>query len=133
MTSMLLCIDLAPSAQCGQGARELWGRGLCVGGAQSVVGVAFGVVGICDIEGGDSRVRREPVPLLPSRGASLRRPTEPLRGPIGRRLAKGTCSPPSIPLAPGAAAAAPGGLSASRLAALVASSAAFAIAWRRLP
>ena len=128
MTSMLLCIGLAPLAQCGQGAQ---GRGLCVCETPSVAGVIF-VVGIHDIEGGDLRVRRESVPLLLFGRASLRRPTEPLRGPIGRRLAKGTCSPPSIPLAPGAAITAPGGLSASRLAVLVAPSSAFATTWRRL-
>ena len=32
--------------------------------------------------------------------ASLRRPTNPLRDFARRRLAQGTCSPPSIPLAP---------------------------------
>lgn len=117
MTSMLLCSDLAPSVQCGRGAQ---GRGLCV------------CVGIHDVEGGDLRVRRESVPLSSFGRASLRRPTEPLRGPIGRRLAKGTCSPPSIPLAPGAAAAAPGRLSASRLAVLVAPSDPLAITWRCL-
>ena len=129
MTSMLLCIDLAPSAQCGQGAL---GRGLCVCEIPSVAGAVF-VVGIHDVEGGDLRVRRESVPLSSFGRASLRRPTEPLRGPIGRRLARETCSPPSIPLAPGAAAAAPGCLSASRLAVLVASPDSFAIAWRCLP
>lgn len=128
MTSMLLCIDLAPSAQCGQGAL---GRGLCVCEIPSVAGAVF-VVGIHDVEGGDLRVRRVSIPLSSFGRASLRRPTEPLRGPIGRRLARGTCSPPSIPLAPGAAAAAPGRLSASRLAVLVAPSSAFATTWGRL-
>ena len=118
MASMLLCSDLAPFAQCGQGAQ---GRSLCV------------CVGIYDVEGEDLRVRRESVLLLPFGGASLRRPTEPLRGPIGRRLAKGTCSTPSIPLAPGAAFAAPGGLSASRLAVRVAPPDPFAITRRCLP
>ena len=129
MTSMLLCIDLAPSVQCGQGAQ---GRDLYVCETPSVAGAVF-VVGIHTFEGGDLRVRRESGPLSSFGRASLRRPTEPLRGPIGRRLARGACSPPSIPLAPGAAAAAPGRLSASRLAVLVASPDSFAIAWRCLP
>ena len=128
MESMLLCSDLAPSVPCGQGAQ---GRDLCVCETPSVAGAVF-VVGIHTFEGGDLRVRRESVPLVLFSRASLRRPTEPLRGPIGRRLAKGTCSPPSIPLAPGAAITAPGGLSASRLAVLVAPSSAFATTWRRL-
>ena len=128
MASMLLCSDQAPSAQCGQGAQ---GRDLYVCETPSVAGAVF-VVGIHTFEGGDLRVRRESGPLSSFGRASLRRPTEPLRGPIGRRLARGTCSPPSIPLASGAAVAATGFLSASRLAVLVAPSSAFATTWRRL-
>ena len=128
MTFMLLCSDQAPSAQCRQGAQ---GRGLCICETSSVAGVNF-VVGIHDVECGDLRVRRESALLLLSGRASLRRPTDPLRGPIGRRLARGTCSPPSIPLAPGAAHAAPGSLSASRLVVLVAPPDPFAITWRCL-
>ena len=43
---------------------------------------------------------RHPLPSALSNTASLRRPTNPLRGFDRRRLARGTCSPPSIPLAP---------------------------------
>lgn len=43
---------------------------------------------------------RHPLPSARSNTASLRRPTNPLRGFDGRRLARVNCSPPSIPLAP---------------------------------
>lgn len=45
-------------------------------------------------------VADHPDPQARQNTASLRRPTNPLSGFDGRRLPRGTCSPPSIPLAP---------------------------------
>ena len=84
MTFLLFCIHLVPPAQCRQGAQ---GQDLCV----------CVCVGICEVEDGDLRVRRESAPLSPFGRASLRRQTQPLRGYIRRRLARGACRPPSIP------------------------------------
>lgn len=124
MASMLLCFDLAPSTHCGQRAQ---GRGLCVCEAPSVA-VAVFVVGIHDVEGRDLRVRKVSAPLLLFGRASLRRPTEPLRGPIG----EGDLQSPFDPPGTGSGGCRSRGLVGFASGGAVASSAAFTITWRCL-
>ena len=55
------------------------------------------VFDFCDVPKMYSRNTEDCIGLSTFRVASLRRQTQPLRGYIRRRLARGACRPPSIP------------------------------------